>query len=132
MRLMSSTSWEGIFTTIRNLFHTFMFYILKSTYLYRSRGWGLIIFFSSLISTFLKNFPPPKCYLLKICHRFVKLTKSNIVLWLVENLPFFYITFTKVSFSVNASFAAIKRNFALIENFFLHVLEKRGPPFVLL
>ncbi len=33
---MSSTSWEGIFTTLRNLFHIFMFYILKSTYLYRS------------------------------------------------------------------------------------------------
>ncbi len=37
MRLMSSTCWEGIFTTTRNVFHTFMFYILKSTYLYRSR-----------------------------------------------------------------------------------------------
>ncbi len=36
---MSSTSWEGIFTTIRNLFHIFMFYFLKSTYLYRSRGY---------------------------------------------------------------------------------------------
>ncbi len=37
MRLISSTSWEGIFTYIRNLFHTFMFYIFKSTYLYCSR-----------------------------------------------------------------------------------------------
>ncbi len=35
MRLMSSTRWEGMFTTIRNLFHTFMLYILKSAYLYR-------------------------------------------------------------------------------------------------
>ncbi len=33
MRLMSSTCREGIFTTIRNLFHTFMFYFLKSAYL---------------------------------------------------------------------------------------------------
>ncbi len=39
MRLMSSTSWEGIFTAIRNLFHIFMFYILTSTYLYHSRGY---------------------------------------------------------------------------------------------
>ncbi len=39
MRLMSSTSWEEIFTTIRNLFHIFMFYILNSTYLYRNRGY---------------------------------------------------------------------------------------------
>ncbi len=39
MRLTSSTSWEGIFTTIKNLLHIFMFYILKSTYLYRSRGY---------------------------------------------------------------------------------------------
>ncbi len=37
MRLTSSTNWERIFTTIRNLFHTFMFYILKSAYLYPSR-----------------------------------------------------------------------------------------------
>ncbi len=49
MRLMSSTSWEGIFTTIWNLFHTFMFYIFKFTYLYHSRFF-LIIFFSSLFS----------------------------------------------------------------------------------
>ncbi len=31
--MMSSTSWEGIFIAIRNLFYTFIFYILKSTYL---------------------------------------------------------------------------------------------------
>ncbi len=42
---MSSTSWEKIFTTIRNLFHTFMFYILKFTYLYHSRAFFLIIIF---------------------------------------------------------------------------------------
>ncbi len=41
MRLVSSTSWEGIFTTITNLFHIFMFYILKSTYLYPSWGYFL-------------------------------------------------------------------------------------------
>ncbi len=45
MRLMSSNSWERIFTTIRNLFHTFMFYILKSAYLYYSRGFFLNKFF---------------------------------------------------------------------------------------
>ncbi len=39
MRLMSSTCSEGIFTTIRNWFHTFMFCILKSTYLCQSRGY---------------------------------------------------------------------------------------------
>ncbi len=50
MRLMSSTCWEGISTTIRNLFHTFMFCILKSTYLYRSRGYFFLnnyFFFTS-------------------------------------------------------------------------------------
>ncbi len=56
MRLMSSTSWEGIFTTIRNLFHIFMFYILKSTYLYRSRGYFFIhLIFLHII--FYPNFP---------------------------------------------------------------------------
>ncbi len=33
----SKVHWEGIFTTLRNLFRIFMFYILKSTYLYRGR-----------------------------------------------------------------------------------------------
>ncbi len=42
MRLLRFTSWEGIFPTIRNLFHIFMFYILKSTNLYRS---GCFFFF---------------------------------------------------------------------------------------
>ncbi len=57
MRLMSSTSWEGIFTTIRNLFHTFMFYILKSEYLYRSRGFflKLIFFYSVIFSKFSQS-----------------------------------------------------------------------------
>ncbi len=45
MRLMSFTSWERIFTTIRDLSHTFMFYILKFAYLYRSRGFFLINIF---------------------------------------------------------------------------------------
>ncbi len=45
MRLMGSASRERIFTTVRNLFHTFMFYTLKSAYLYRSRGFFLIIIF---------------------------------------------------------------------------------------
>ncbi len=53
MRLMSSTCWEGIFTTIRNLFYIFMFYILKSTYLYRIRGYyyffKIIIFFIPIL-----------------------------------------------------------------------------------
>ncbi len=56
MRLMSSTSRERIFTTIRNLFHTFMFYILKSAYLYRSRGLFFLInifyFFWSILLPF--------------------------------------------------------------------------------
>ncbi len=45
---MSSTRWEGIFTTIRNLFHTFMFYILKSAYLYRSQGFFFTNYFFTL------------------------------------------------------------------------------------
>ncbi len=50
---MSSTSWERIFPTIRNLFHTFMFYIFKSAYLYRSRWFFLInIFFTRVVNTF--------------------------------------------------------------------------------
>ncbi len=32
-----------VFTTIRNLFHTFMFHILKSAYLYSSGGGGCLI-----------------------------------------------------------------------------------------
>ncbi len=42
---MSSTSWKRIFTTIRNLFHTSMFHILKSAYLYRSQGFFFNKFF---------------------------------------------------------------------------------------
>ncbi len=49
---MSSTCWERIFTTIRNLFHTFMFYILKSTYLYCSQG-NFFFMFYILKSTYL-------------------------------------------------------------------------------
>ncbi len=53
MRLMSSACWEGIFTTIRNLFHTFMFYILKSTYLYHSRGYFFLNnYFFGIIGSF--------------------------------------------------------------------------------
>ncbi len=43
--------WERIFTTIRNVFHTFMFYILKSAYLYSSRGF---FFFNKYIYLFRK------------------------------------------------------------------------------
>ncbi len=50
--MMSSTSWEGIFTTIRNLFHTFMFYILKSTHLYRN---GFFVVFFLIIFFFFEN-----------------------------------------------------------------------------
>ncbi len=55
MRLMSSASWERIFTTIRNLFHTFTFYILKSVYLYCSREFFLKINIFLFFSTWFKN-----------------------------------------------------------------------------
>ncbi len=51
MRLMSSTSWERVFTTIKNLFHTFLFYILKSAYLYRSRGFFFFSYFLKYFKT---------------------------------------------------------------------------------
>ncbi len=70
MRLMSSTSWEGIFTTMRNLFHTFMFYILKFTYLYHSQGFFLIIiFFPNYPKYFLKSY---SIIYFMICTKFIK------------------------------------------------------------
>ncbi len=60
MRLMSSTSWERIFTTVSNLFRTFMFYILKSAYLYRSHSRG---FFKNHIFLFSPPFQIYHCQL---------------------------------------------------------------------
>ncbi len=41
-------SWYGIFTTIRNSFHTFIFCILKSAYLYHSWFFFKFIFFRAI------------------------------------------------------------------------------------
>ncbi len=82
MRLMSSTSWERIFTTIRGLFHGSMFYILKFTYLYRSRGFlFLIIFFKLAYKSHFILILTPATHLSYFIHYFKKFHEKEGEMW---------------------------------------------------
>ncbi len=112
MRLMSFTCWEGIFATIRNLFHIFMFYILKSTCLYRSRNY----FFLGNIFNIFRNGTSRKCP--KYSSKYSEIFWNNF--WNIDDIIF------KILWSSSSSFFAIIleifeiffKNFGIIPRYF--------------